>query len=104
MVVVVFLSFLFTSVFFLMIRRPPRSTRTDTLFPYPTPLPIFVHSERSPSAERAIGPELSGIQTWIALPDGCEEMAPAFEHVDKADLPVIEDNGAKAREIGRAHV
>src|SRR3546814_5710123 len=22
--------------FFLMIRRPPRSTRTDTLFPYPT--------------------------------------------------------------------
>src|SRR3546814_14818398 len=27
--------FLF-SVFFLMIRRPPRSTRTDTLFPYTT--------------------------------------------------------------------
>src|SRR3546814_849062 len=24
------------SFFFLMIRRPPRSTRTDTLFPYPT--------------------------------------------------------------------
>src|SRR3546814_3046527 len=26
----------FFSVFFLMIRRPPRSTRTDTLFPYTT--------------------------------------------------------------------
>src|SRR3546814_7808468 len=26
----------FFSFFFLMIRRPPRSTRTDTLFPYPT--------------------------------------------------------------------
>src|SRR3546814_10873511 len=25
-----------TRVFFLMIRRPPRSTRTDTLFPYTT--------------------------------------------------------------------
>src|SRR3546814_15575365 len=25
-----------SSVFFLMIRRPPRSTRTDTLFPYTT--------------------------------------------------------------------
>src|SRR3546814_20360825 len=25
-----------TSFFFLMIRRPPRSTRTDTLFPYTT--------------------------------------------------------------------
>src|SRR3546814_11641656 len=26
----------FVVFFFLMIRRPPRSTRTDTLFPYPT--------------------------------------------------------------------
>src|SRR3546814_12262820 len=26
----------FSIVFFLMIRRPPRSTRTDTLFPYTT--------------------------------------------------------------------
>src|SRR3546814_16145727 len=26
----------FTSVFFLLIRRPPISTRTDTLFPYTT--------------------------------------------------------------------
>src|SRR3546814_9910520 len=31
-IVVVFVS----CVFFLMIRRPPRSTRTDTLFPYTT--------------------------------------------------------------------
>src|SRR3546814_13290146 len=32
------LSFFFISIyfFFLMIRRPPRSTRTDTLFPYTT--------------------------------------------------------------------
>src|SRR3546814_8527166 len=28
--------FTFTFFFFLMIRRPPRSTRTDTLFPYTT--------------------------------------------------------------------
>src|SRR3546814_15395666 len=28
--------FLFCLLFFLMIRRPPRSTRTDTLFPYTT--------------------------------------------------------------------
>src|SRR3546814_14583020 len=27
---------LFNVIFFLMIRRPPRSTRTDTLFPYTT--------------------------------------------------------------------
>ena len=59
----------------------------------------IVHSERSPSAERAIGPELSGIQTWIALPDDKEEMAPAFEHVGKAELPVIEDACVKARVV-----
>ncbi len=28
----------------------------------------IVHSERSPANERAGGPELSGIQTWLALP------------------------------------
>lgn len=59
----------------------------------------IVHSERSPSAERAHGPELSGIQTWIALPDDAEEMAPAFEHVERADLPVIEDTCVKARVV-----
>src|SRR3546814_16371181 len=29
-------NFVFAIFFFLMIRRPPRSTRTDTLFPYTT--------------------------------------------------------------------
>src|SRR3546814_8674178 len=28
--------FIYVGLFFLMIRRPPRSTRTDTLFPYTT--------------------------------------------------------------------
>src|SRR3546814_13128513 len=32
--------FLFFCFFFLMIRRPPRSKRTDTLFPYTNALPI----------------------------------------------------------------
>jgi len=59
----------------------------------------IVHSERSPSAERAQGPQLSGIQTWIALPEADEEMAPAFEHVEKAALPVVETSGARARVI-----
>src|SRR3546814_19233736 len=31
-----FCSLSFVCIFFLMIRRPPRSTRTDTLFPYTT--------------------------------------------------------------------
>src|SRR3546814_3380823 len=37
--------------FFLMIRRPPRSTHTDTLFPYTTPLPIYF-SRRAHGAQR----------------------------------------------------
>src|SRR3546814_6676075 len=36
-------------VFFLMIRRPPRSTRTDTLFPYTT---LFRSQHRRPSPRR----------------------------------------------------
>jgi redox-sensitive bicupin YhaK (pirin superfamily) len=59
----------------------------------------IVHSERSPHSERAQGPDLSGIQTWLALPEANEEMDPAFEHVARADLPLIEAHGAKARVI-----
>ncbi|GGA55353.1 pirin family protein [Sphingomonas psychrolutea] len=59
----------------------------------------IVHSERSPSAERAVGPELSGIQTWLALPEADEEIDPAFEHVARADLPTVETAGARARVV-----
>ena len=54
----------------------------------------IVHSERSPEAERKAGPKLYGMQTWLALPDGREEIDPAFEAV--TDLPVIEDGRASA--------
>ena len=57
----------------------------------------IVHSERSPQTERVDGPHLYGMQTWLALPDGHEEIAPAFE--SRADLPLIEDNCASARLI-----
>jgi redox-sensitive bicupin YhaK (pirin superfamily) len=55
----------------------------------------IVHSERSPAAERAGGPKLYGMQTWLALPEGREEIAPAFEAV--SDLPVVDGGGAQAR-------
>lgn len=54
----------------------------------------IVHSERSPKGELADNPGLFGMQTWLALPDGQEEIAPAFEAV--TDLPVITAKGAKA--------
>jgi redox-sensitive bicupin YhaK (pirin superfamily) len=59
----------------------------------------IAHSERSPAALRSDGPELSGIQTWIALPKAKEEIEPAFEHVAKARLPVVEGGGATARVV-----
>ncbi|MEQ8311609.1 MAG: pirin family protein [Sphingopyxis sp.] len=59
----------------------------------------IVHSERTPAAERATGSPISGMQTWLALPDGKEEIDPAFEHVAKDDLPLAEDKGVSARII-----
>ena len=57
----------------------------------------IVHSERSPQSERDAGPKLYGMQTWLALPDGKEELAPAFEAVN--DLPLLEDQCVTARVI-----
>ena len=57
----------------------------------------IVHSERSPDAERADGPSFYGMQTWLALPDGKEEIAPAFEHVGPDALPLVEGDGVAAR-------
>jgi redox-sensitive bicupin YhaK (pirin superfamily) len=57
----------------------------------------IVHSERSPQALRPDGPSLYGMQTWIVLPDGGEEVEPAFDHVPGSELPLVEDGAAKAR-------
>jgi redox-sensitive bicupin YhaK (pirin superfamily) len=57
----------------------------------------IVHSERSPQAIRAEGPSLYGMQTWLALPDGREEVDPAFDHVPGDRLPFVEDGAARAR-------
>lgn len=57
----------------------------------------IVHSERSPQAERDSGPKLFGMQTWLALPDGCEEIDPAFEC--RKELPTVDDGKARATVI-----
>src|SRR3546814_20737742 len=43
-------------IFFLMIRRPPRSTRTDTLFPYTT---LFRSPRRSRPVARPMERQIS---------------------------------------------
>ncbi|MBA3527367.1 MAG: pirin family protein [Pseudomonadota bacterium] len=59
----------------------------------------ITHSERSPGEERAAGPQLSGIQTWLAMPRDKEEMAPAFEHVAAGELPIVDADGVEVRLI-----
>src|SRR3546814_16653915 len=44
---------MFMYFFFLMIRRPPRSTRTDTLFPYTT---LFRSAKIAPQRQLVGGP------------------------------------------------
>lgn len=57
----------------------------------------IVHSERTPREQRGQPLSISGLQTWLALPDAMEEVAPDFRNTRKADLPEIEDGGLKAR-------
>lgn len=57
------------------------------------------HSERTSAAARQGPSSLFGIQTWIALPEEFEDVAPTFEHHGKETLPVLEDNGISVRLI-----
>ncbi|NJM50641.1 MAG: pirin family protein [Sphingomonadales bacterium] len=59
----------------------------------------IVHSERTPPMERDVVSAISGMQTWLALPDGREEMDPAFESRPAGALPLVEDGGFSARVI-----
>src|SRR3546814_19723325 len=87
--------------FFLMIRRPPRSTRTDTLFPYTT---LF----------RSRQPFVAGIAQFAgAIADDAQPVARIDNrlprHVPVTDAGVTEFERllqwiAFAIEIGRAHV
>jgi hypothetical protein len=58
----------------------------------------ITHSERFEKA-RAEGGPMHGIQSWVALPDGDEEVAPSFVHHGEADLPLIEERGLSLRVI-----
>src|SRR3546814_6451675 len=59
-----------TFVFFLMIRRPPRSTRTDTLFPYTT---LFRSKSRCPR----------GVQASVDRPRSASRRRRSEEHTSE---------------------
>ncbi|MEM9204705.1 MAG: pirin family protein [Pseudomonadota bacterium] len=60
----------------------------------------ITHSERTPvSSRQKPSSSLFGIQTWVALPDEAEDVAPAFEHQPSDALPVIEGDGKSVKLI-----
>src|ERR1700760_2892797 len=59
----------------------------------------IAHSERTPDVQRQNGQKMLGLQSWIALPQGSEEIAPSFQHYAAGDLPMISERGFNARVI-----
>jgi redox-sensitive bicupin YhaK (pirin superfamily) len=59
----------------------------------------IAHSERTSPDHRAGGEHLHGLQCWVALPAGDEEMAPAFHHHTGDKLPVVSGEGKTVRVV-----
>ncbi|HEY2779852.1 MAG TPA: pirin family protein [Steroidobacteraceae bacterium] len=47
----------------------------------------IAHSERTPRLARAAGEKIHGIQSWVALPDGREDVEPSFTHYPASVIP-----------------
>src|SRR3546814_4662863 len=66
-------------IFFLMIRRPPRSTRTDTLFPYTTLFRSLGEHEQTAQAATAIEDLESAARLFHRRDEQVLEYAASFE-------------------------
>ncbi len=61
----------------------------------------ITHSERFERARRE-GGAMNGIQAWVALPQEDEDTEPAFAHYGSAQLPSMQERGARGRLIAGA--
>src|SRR3546814_11271466 len=88
---------LYVTFFFLMIRRPPRSTRTDTLFPYTT----LFRSDAVLKPRAVVLRNDSGVRKLEGLAEEIRLAAGSLE-----PPPVVEEGGVRFTldQIGRAHV
>ena len=59
----------------------------------------IVHSEKVTAEVLARGQRLHGLQTWVALPTGAEEIEPSFEHYAAEAIPVASVDGATVRVV-----
>src|SRR3546814_17014089 len=87
--------FLFYLSFVLMLRRPPRSTRTDTLFPSTT----LFRSGRAERPARTVVPAMVRPRHWSLALAGALLLHAALALVFHQMV-----QGGSAGEIGRAHV
>src|SRR3546814_12840712 len=99
--------FIILLFFFLMIRRPPRSTRTDTLFPYTTLFRSIefeqVESEIVDGVGRSFERILKRLEVRAAI--GIEDDRLAVDQrAVHLELRGRLDHRPEAVEIGRAHV
>ncbi len=56
-----------------------------------------VHSERTDPLKQSRGGPMHGMQAWIALPTGSEDIDPSFHHHGESDQPAYENGGLFAR-------
>src|SRR3546814_15162157 len=84
---------LFISFFFLMMRRPPRSTRTDTLFPYTT----LFRSPPGMEAQELIVERLRADQAGVQPAHLIGDRYPRW-------ISKRREQRKQNRQIGRAHV
>src|SRR3546814_12737271 len=72
-------------VFFLMIRRPPRSTRTDTLFPYTTLFRSYTHPGQTEFIAERCGVAATNAVMMLAGP--ALRVVPLTVHIPLAEVP-----------------
>src|SRR3546814_20520377 len=95
----------YSCFFFLMRRRPPRSTLTDTLFPYTT----LFRSRRdslivSGDLAQSAAPAGAGDQLCERSRPPCRSLRPRREAAVVGAAPLARDRATAAGKIGRAHV
>jgi redox-sensitive bicupin YhaK (pirin superfamily) len=57
----------------------------------------ILHSERVPEPLRHQRARIEGLQLWVALPEGKEELAPSFQHVGRSDIQEVSVDGLRIR-------
>src|SRR3546814_11886273 len=90
---------------FLMIRRPPRSTRTDTLFPYTTLFRSDDDRPRVADVGEVVDRRAADVHAHVLRVEGGETLLAARQRVVKLQVHGGRDFRERGgEEIGRAHV